>query len=89
MLLLPEPVIVEEGKPLMTIYYNKRTGTITDLCTGKNDMNWYGNEKEDYEMIFDYVVVEYDPYVFSNHHQFKIVDGEIKLSGQSDLSKYL
>lgn len=90
MKLLPMPKVAEEPeKPVMTIYFNKRTGTITDLCTGENDMNWYGDEKEDYALIFDYVVVEYDAYVFTNHTQFKVIDGEVKLCSQSDLSKYL
>lgn len=85
--LLPMPKVAE--KPVMTIYFNKRTGTITDLCTGENDMNWYGDEKEDYALIFDFVVVEYDAYVFTNHTQFKVIDGEVKLCSQTDLSKYL
>lgn len=85
--LLPMPEVAE--KPVMTIYFNKRTGTITDLCTGENDMNWYGDEKEDYALIFDFVVVEYDAYVFTNHTQFKVIDGEVKLCSQTDLSKYL
>lgn len=80
---------VVEEIPLMTVYFNKRTGTITDLCTGQNDMNWYGEEKDDYALIFDFVVIEYDAYVFTNHHQFKVIDGAIKLCNQSDFSKYL
>ena len=85
---LPEE-IPEEPKQMLTVYYNRRTGVIKELCGGEQDMAWYGEEQEDYELIFDYLVVEYDGYVLSNPHQFIVLDGELKLNSESSLSKYL
>lgn len=73
----------------LTIFYNKRTGSIKELCSGEQTMDWFGEEKEDYEQIFDLVVVEYDEYVLQNIHQFKVIDGNLKLKEKSNLNKYL
>ena len=85
---LPEE-IPEEPKQTLTVYYNRRTGVIKELCGGEQDMTWFGEEQEDYELIFDYLVVEYEGYVLSNPHQFIVLDGELKLNSESSLSKYL
>lgn len=73
----------------LTIFYNKRTGSIKEMCSGEQTMDWFGDEKEDYEQIFDFIIVDYDGYVMQNLHQFEVVDGAIKLKTNSDLSKYL
>lgn len=80
---------VKENVPLMTLYYNRRTGTITELCTGANNMNWFGDEQEDYSLIFDYIVPDYDQYVFNNHNQFRVVDGAIVLNEAAAINKYV
>ena len=85
---LPEE-IPEEPKQMLTVYYNRRTGVIKELCGGEQDMTWFGEEQEDYELIFDYLVVEYEGYVLSNPHQFIVLDGELKLNSEASLSKYL
>ena len=73
----------------LTVFYNRRTGYIKEMCTGKQDMSWFGEEQKDYELIFDYLVVDYDGYVLSNSHQFIVLDGELKLNSESSLSKYM
>lgn len=73
----------------LTIFYNKRTGDIKEMCTGAQDMSWFGDEEEDYEKIFGFVVVEYDGYVMENPDQFKIKNNEIKLKDIPELSKYM
>lgn len=73
----------------MTIFYNKRTGSIKELCSGIQTMDWFGAEKEDYEQIFDCLVVDLDQYVLSNFTQFEVVEGVLKLKQVSDLSKYM
>ena len=85
---LPEETS-EEPKQMLTVFYNKRTGIIKELCGGEQTMDWFGEEKEDYELIFDYLVVEHDGYVLSNPHQFIVLDGELKLNSEASLSKYL
>ena len=61
----------------MTIFFNKRTGKIMQISTGIQDMNAFGDEKEDFELIWDFIVVEKDTFVMSNTEQF-LVDIETK-----------
>lgn len=73
----------------MTIFYSKRTGDIKNYVTGITDMGYYGEDEEDYSIIFDYTVVDKDDYVLGNIDQFKVVDGEIKLKEDVNIEKYL
>ena len=57
--------------------------------TGISNMDYYGDDKEDYSIIFDYIIVGLDDYVLNNINQFAIRDGEIKLKENVDLEKYL
>ena len=72
----------------VTIFYNKRTGGIKELCSGIQTLDWFGAEKEDYEQIFSCLVVELDEYVLNNFTQFEVVEGALKLKQATDLSKY-
>ncbi|SHH55969.1 hypothetical protein [Clostridium intestinale] len=80
---------IEEHEKSMTLYYSKRTGEITTLSTGIQDMNFFGDNKEDYEIIWDFIVLEKDNYVLGNKDKFKIIDGNVKLKESIDLSKYI
>lgn len=73
----------------LTIFYNKRTGSIKELCGGKQDMNWFGEEKQDFELIFDYIHVPFDPYIFANFTKMEVVEGEVRLMQQEVPSQYL
>jgi hypothetical protein len=78
-----------DASEVMTVFYNKRTGTVKALVTGRQDMSLYGNEQEDYEQIYDFIVVPLDEYVFSNYGSFAVVNGELKLKETAIPSKYL
>lgn len=56
----------------MTIFFSKRTGKIMRVSTGIQDMNAFGEEKEDFEAIWDFIVVEKDEDVMKNVSQFVI-----------------
>lgn len=73
----------------LTIFYNKRTGSIKELCGGKQDMGWFGDEQQDYEQIFDYVHVDFDSYIIENYINMMIVDGQVKLIQKEIPDKYL
>lgn len=73
----------------LTIFYNKRTGTIKELCGGEQSMSWFGDEEKDYELIFDYIVVPFDDYIIQNFMNMQVVDGEVKLIRQDVPDKYL
>lgn len=73
----------------MTLFFSKRTGEIKGYVTGISNMDYYGDDKEDYSVIFDFIIVGLDDYVLNNTNQFAIRDGEIKLKENVDLEKYL
>lgn len=54
----------------MTIFYNKRTGKIVQVATGVQSMNIFGEEKEDFDLIWDFIIVKKDDYVMRNPIQF-------------------
>ena len=56
----------------MTIYYRKKTGEIKELMSGECDMSVFGAEQEDYELIWDFIVVEIDDYVRNNRQLFSV-----------------
>lgn len=81
---------IEEMNSKMTLFYSKNTGEITQYITGIADMNIYGNNKLDFEIIWDYVVVDRDSYVTNNLNKFYINENKnLKLKDEVDLSKYL
>ncbi|SHH50200.1 hypothetical protein [Clostridium intestinale] len=80
---------LEEHEKSMTLYYSKRTGEITAFSTGIQDMSFFGDNKEDYEIIWDFIVLEKDTYVLENRDKFKVVDGAVKLKESVDLTKYM
>ena len=45
-----------QSDDFVTLFYNKRTGTIKDYCTGTQSMGFYGDEQQDFEQIFSCVV---------------------------------
>jgi hypothetical protein len=73
----------------LTIFYNKRTGSIKELCGGEQDMGWFGDEQQDFEQIFDYIHVDFDNYIIENFINMEVVDGEVKLIQQEVPDKYL
>lgn len=56
----------------MTVYYRKKTGDIVQIVTGIQDMNVYGKEKEDFELIRDFIVIEKDEFILDNMSQFHV-----------------
>ena len=56
----------------MTIYYRKKTGEIKEFMSGECDMSVFGVEQEDYELIWDFIVVEIDDYVRNNRQLFSV-----------------
>lgn len=80
---------IEEMQEKMTIFYSKQTGEIKSALAGIQDMNFFGNNKVDFEIIYDFLVVDKDNYVIENLQLFNVVSGELKLKNTIDLSKYI
>ena len=80
---------IEENKKKMTIFYMKSDGSIVNFSTGIQDMNFYGEHKEDYSKIYDCIVVDFDDYVMNNLKDFYVNTEENKLKLKQNLRKYM
>jgi hypothetical protein len=49
-----------DSENFVTFFYNKRLGIIKDYCTGNQNMSFYGDEQQDFELIYDFIVVPLD-----------------------------
>lgn len=82
---------LEEMQSSMTIIYNKRTGAIKAAYTGVQTMDiLYGEEAEDFKLIWDELILDKDEFVLNNLQQFKI-NTEIKqleIKPDSTVNKY-
>lgn len=68
----------------LTLFYMKRTGKIKAFCTGEQSMNFYGDEKEDYEGIIDFIVVPYDPFIITNRDYYLVKDNKLIFTREGD-----
>ena len=73
----------------MTIFYFSRTGKIKDLCSGTQDMSFYGENAADFDGIIQPLVTDFDRLVFDNPASFCVQDGSLRISSGSNLSKYI
>ena len=62
-----------------------KTGKVKCYCGGIQDMNYFGEDKEDYN--YDYIVVDYDNFIIRNFENFKVVDKTL-IFEQVDAIKY-
>ena len=83
---------IEEMQRKMTLFYSKQTKEIKCVATGIQDINYFGENKVDFEIIYDYLVVDKDDYIFDNIHLFKVENGRavLKVIPETiDYSKYM
>lgn len=59
-------------KDKMTLFYSKKSGEIQTFCTGVQDMNFFGENKDDYTVIWDFLVIGYNDKVLNNLSMFVI-----------------
>lgn len=59
----------------ITLFYSKNTNKIKLYCTGEQTMDYFGEDKEDYN--YDFIVVKYDDFIVNNLDKFKVVNGEL------------
>lgn len=74
---------------VMTVFYRKSTGDLTEIIQGEQSMSLYGTLEADYTLIYSFIIVDYDDFVMRNKTLFCIIDGAIKLKNISEISKYL
>ncbi|MEN8079181.1 hypothetical protein ABFP60_19650 [Clostridioides difficile] len=80
-------ILEEQNK--MTIFYNKRLGIIQAIVTGTQNMSYFGEQEEDFKIIYDYIVVDKDEYVINNSSYFIVINNALKLKDSACINKYL
>lgn len=80
---------IEESRKIMTVFYSASTGKIKSIISGKQDMNVFGEDKEDYN--YDFLLMEKDEYIFNNFEKFEVIDKKVVLKEEYrvDLQKYI
>ena len=82
---------IEEHEASMTIFYYKSDGEIHSYCTGISDMERFGDHKDDFSLIIDFIVCPKDETVirYINFFYIELETKQIKLKDDSsDFSKY-
>lgn len=59
----------------ITLFYSKSTSKIKLYCTGEQSMDYFGEDKEDYN--YDFIIVDYDIFILNNLESFKVEDGKL------------
>lgn len=62
---------------VLTLFYMKKSGVIKCFCSGKQTLDYYGDEKEDIEDVIDYIYVEYDEFLLKNLQDFRVENGKV------------
>lgn len=70
---------IAEMENKMTIFYRKANGEIKQFATGIQDFNLFGEEQEDYKLIWDMVILDRDDYVLKNIKDFIINNNQAML----------
>lgn len=70
---------LEEHDSRMTVFYRKCNGEIKMISDGIHDMSIFGEEQNDYELIWDYLVMDkvqeikdYPNLFFINHEMHQV-----------------
>lgn len=80
---------IEESNKIMTVFYSVSTGKIKSIISGKQDMNIFGEDKEDYN--YNFLIIYRDDYILNNSEKFKVIDKKVVLKEEFkvDIQKYI
>ena len=59
----------------ITLFYSLTTGKIKQYCTGIQDMDYFGEDKYDYN--YGILIVDNDSYITQNIDKFIVENGEL------------
>lgn len=63
---------IEDYKASMTAYFRRANGEIKHIIPGIQDMSLFGDEQDDYKLIWEYIVLPRDEYAIKNKDKFII-----------------
>lgn len=80
---------IEESSKVMTVFYSISTGKIKTIVSGKQNMNIFGEDKEDYN--YGFLIIDADEYLLNNFEKFKVVNKKIVLKEafKLNMQKYM
>lgn len=61
----------------LTLYYSKATGRVALYCSTRQTMDYFGDLKEDYSNIYDYIHVSYDKDIINNFKEYRVIEGKL------------
>lgn len=61
----------------MTIFYMKSSGAIKQIIGDEQDFSVFGQEANDYALIYGRIVVPFDYYIMDNIWTHKVIDGQV------------
>lgn len=70
---------INEMNSKMTIFYRKANGEIKQFATGIQGFEMFGEEQEDYKLIWNIIILDRDEYVLKNIKDFIIKDNILML----------
>ena len=70
----------------ITLFYSLATGKIKLYCTGVQNMDYFGEDKNDYN--YGILIVENDNYIIQNIDKFIVENGELVIVPQTISNKY-
>ena len=62
----------KEHEAKMTIFYSKSSGEVKGTCSGIQSFKMYGEDAEDFSIIWDVIILDVDNYVLQNSNKFVI-----------------
>lgn len=74
---------------VITIFYSKQTGRVKSYVTGDQDYNYFGDDKEDFKIVYGRLVVEEDEYIYHNFEKMIVVDDVLKIKEEQIPDKYM
>jgi len=80
----------------MTIFYKLRNLEIDKVAMGEQNLKTYARmDLEDAQLVYGFIVLNYDDYAFNNNRYFNLVDNngvlelQLKEEYKTELQKYL
>lgn len=87
MIFIEDKRTIEFYEKVVTLFYSLNTGEIKISAGGKQDMNYFGRDKHDYN--YGFLVVERDEFLINNLNNFLVIDGVLQLKENSFISRYI
>ena len=73
-------------KEKVTLFYMKSSGKIKGFCTGVQTMDYFGEDKEDYSLIMNFIVVNKEDFNLDLREFYRVNDEKLILNIEGELN---